>query len=79
MDREFQKLSDDLAEYKKNIGKEIKENNLDIEINSTTLSEYMSDKFKGFDVETANLIRKYYPDIDIFDIFPKYGISIKHY
>lgn len=48
MDMEFQKLSNNLTEYKKNVSTNIKESKLEIEINSASLNEYLDEKFKGF-------------------------------
>jgi len=48
LDIEFQRLSDELKEYKKDIAVEIEDGNLDIEINSTTLAEYLDKRFNCF-------------------------------
>jgi ppGpp synthetase/RelA/SpoT-type nucleotidyltranferase len=49
MDREFQRLSDDLADYKEKVIQDTKEGHLDIEINSTSLDEYLVEKLKDYD------------------------------
>ena len=49
LDREFQSLANELKVYAKETKREIKIKNLDIEINSTSLHEYLSNKLKDYD------------------------------
>lgn len=51
LDREFEQISQDIDTYANTIREETKKGNLDEAINSTALIEYLSIKFKDFDIE----------------------------
>ncbi|MCL2638907.1 MAG: hypothetical protein FWD48_11140 [Oscillospiraceae bacterium] len=72
MDMEFQKLADELDKYKEKTSQEIKENKLNIEINSTSLIEYLSEKFKDFDNLKKNLNGK---DSEVIQELKDFGIN----
>ena len=72
IDREFQRLSDELSTYKNNVVHDIQEGKLQIEINSTSLKEYLAEKlsddmitdrhFNGYDEIIIQELRDF--DID---------------
>lgn len=45
VDREFVLIAKEIEEYKKNVAEEVKKGDLDIEINTASLKEYLSSKF----------------------------------
>lgn len=82
LDMEFQRLTDELNEYKEIIAEETQKGNLNIEINSTSLLEYLNKRFgnfkdkihnkslQGYDEHLISELErfgiKYLSDLDIF-------------
>jgi len=69
MDQEFEKLSDEIDNYAASVLEETENGNFDIAIDSTSLKEYMKNKFEKYNMEINTI------DSDIIKELKDFGLN----